>query len=714
MGAFEGLNREIKDFIFDNGWNSLSQIQEGAIQLSQKNKNNLILAAPTASGKTEAAFLPAINSIKNWDESLKIVYISPLVALINDQFKRIHELCNYLNVPVTRWHGEASKSQKDKLVKKPRGILLITPESLEAMLALNPMKANSLFKGTEWVLVDEIHNFLGSNRGLQLQSLLGRMEKYTLQKPRYIGMSATLHEKDYELSKDFFPEHRETNVIVDRNKNKLQVTTQYAPENELGISPKGLKSIYEYSLKESMLVFPNARNKVELITAALNKISKNKKSQKNYYAHHASISKKNREQIEKIAKNSNADLFTIICTSTLELGIDIGSVDSVVQYNSTSSVSSLAQRLGRSGRHTKESKLHFIGTNPWSFLQGLATITLYQKGQLDYQNKIIGGHDVLAHQVLSLLLEYNGLKPYKIAEYIKTSSVWKNIKNNEIKILLNFMLNNDFIEFENGEIIFGSASEQFLKSYEFYSHFLTSEDMTVKEGQRRIGEISANTPGLDIEQNIILAGKLWKIKAINVKTKAIQVIPANDGNPPKFEGTSQEVSHIVRQEMENILLNTELVKNYNKETQKELEILVVIPLPEGYFNIHKDGEEECLFSFCGTRINKTLEILFIMNSDDNVNLNELKSSIKTKNIKEKISSLKRNFPTEEQITNFLYKNIKHVMLRSSSLKYINLVPDDLLVKYFMNNMMDIQGTKEYLNNHKCKNIYNSKSDRVVD
>lgn len=204
MSSYDLLQREIRQYIYDEGWESLRNIQEASIKRVHDTENNLILAAPTASGKTEAAFLPAINSVKDWSSGLKIVYISPLIALINDQFRRIYELCTYMNIPVTSWHGEASRSEKKKLLKDPRGILLITPESIEAMLSLRSGEAKGLFRGTEWIIVDEIHSFLENNRGIQLRSLMERIKLYMEKDPRFIGMSATLNREDYKKVKVFW------------------------------------------------------------------------------------------------------------------------------------------------------------------------------------------------------------------------------------------------------------------------------------------------------------------------------------------------------------------------------------------------------------------------------------------------------------------------------------------------------------------------------
>ena len=178
MEIYNMLKKEIRRYIYDQNWQKFTKIQEHSIKLYSESEDNLILIAPTASGKTEAAFLPAINSIENWEEGIKIVYISPLIALINDQFNRISELCKYMEITVTRWHGEASQSKKRDILKNPKGILLITPESLEALFVTKSDRVRKVFYNVENIIVDEIHSFIGSNRGIQLKSLLERMNSY--------------------------------------------------------------------------------------------------------------------------------------------------------------------------------------------------------------------------------------------------------------------------------------------------------------------------------------------------------------------------------------------------------------------------------------------------------------------------------------------------------------------------------------------------------
>ena len=170
--SFELLSEPIRKYIRDKRWESLRPIQAAAINRILSTNENYILASRTASGKTEAAFLPILSKINFNETGVQVLYISPLIALINDQLYRIEELCKYLDIEITKWHGEAKKSSKDKLIKSPHGIVLITPESLEAMFVNAPFNVKSLFSKLKYIVVDEIHSFIGTDRGVQLKEYL--------------------------------------------------------------------------------------------------------------------------------------------------------------------------------------------------------------------------------------------------------------------------------------------------------------------------------------------------------------------------------------------------------------------------------------------------------------------------------------------------------------------------------------------------------------
>lgn len=193
--AFHRLDRRIQKWIYKQGWPDLRPIQKSALEPVLGGREDVLISASTAAGKTEAAFLPALTSCADQEEGIGILYISPLKALINDQYRRLEILCEMMDMPVTAWHGDASQSAKKALRKKPSGILLITPESLEAMLLNHAGWAREAFTNTGYVIIDEFHAFIGTERGQHMLSLLNRLDHLTgrLRKPiPRVALSATL------------------------------------------------------------------------------------------------------------------------------------------------------------------------------------------------------------------------------------------------------------------------------------------------------------------------------------------------------------------------------------------------------------------------------------------------------------------------------------------------------------------------------------------
>ena len=696
MNGYDLLRKEIRQYIYDEDWDSLRGIQEASIKHVHDTENNLILAAPTASGKTEAAFLPAINSIKDWASGLKIVYISPLIALINDQFRRIYELCGYMDIPVTSWHGEASRAKKNKLLKKPRGILLITPESIEAMLSLRPGEAKGLFRGTEWIIVDEIHSFLENNRGIQLRSLIERIELYMEKEPRFIGMSATLNREDYKKVKNFFISDRVTDVLLDSSQNPLEATKSYYKSNMKRESREALEEIYDYSQRESMLIFPNSRGEVERLAVGLSKLGRQRGSDTRYFAHHSSVSKDMRLNAEEFAKSSRGKLFTICCTSTLELGMDIGSVDSIVQYNAPHSVASLAQRLGRSGRTTRKNILHFIATDEWSLLQGLAALSFYEEGLVDRFDYIIKPYDVLAHQIISILLENTGMPVKNLKNINKNFRCWQDIEDDEYFELLEYLIKRNYIEILENEAITGIETEKLLRGSDFFTHFETENNFSVYNSQRKIGEIPLS-PGVQTGVNIFLAAQIWKITDIELKSKKIYVNRAVDGNPPIFLGNGANVTNEIRNRMKVILENENYWIYYNENIREVLSKLSKENLRYEKFRWVEKNDKFGLRTFQGTKINRTLQLLLNMLDDRaNYKLDDRETFISGPNIRKDINRVIERKFTEDEIFLYLRDNPGIVESYLSSNKYRMLLPDNLKIKYVINNKLDLEGVKSYL------------------
>jgi len=272
MNPYDLLSEPVRRYIRDKRWEELRPIQGAAITKVLSTDNHFILASRTASGKTEAAFLPVLSCVDFTCPGVRVLYISPLIALINDQMVRVEELCKYLDVPVTKWHGEARAAARKQLLKSPAGIVLITPESLEAMFVNHPEYITHLFGDLQFVIIDEIHSFIGTDRGIQLKSILSRLRDINTDTFRILGLSATIG--SYEEAKNFTGEPERTKVLLDSSARDMETTFAYFPLDNPNELPLDLiKELYRQTNGRKSLVFPNSRGRVEEISVKLGKLS---------------------------------------------------------------------------------------------------------------------------------------------------------------------------------------------------------------------------------------------------------------------------------------------------------------------------------------------------------------------------------------------------------------------------------------------------------
>jgi ATP-dependent helicase Lhr and Lhr-like helicase len=614
--SFDLLSQPIRKYIRDKRWEELRPIQAAAIARILSTEDNYILASRTASGKTEAAFLPILSKINLGQRGVQVLYVSPLIALINDQFLRIEELCNYLDLPVTKWHGEASVGAKNRLLKQPEGIVLITPESLEAMFVNKPYNVKQLFSNLQFVVIDEIHSFIGSDRGIQLKSLLSRLQSLNSNKVRMVGLSATIG--DYDEAKKFTGDESGTKVLLDKTSKEIQVEFRYFETDKDELPLDLLKNLYLETKDNKVLLFPNSRGRAEEVAVKLKKISDKVGGHKNYFSHHSSVDKEVREYVEFFAKNNKRQNFLISCTSTLELGIDIGSVDEVVQVDATHSIASLIQRVGRSGRREGEKSYLFLyATNKWSLLQSLACWTLYKEGYIEPPAINKKPYDILLHQVLSIVKSTSGISYNELLNQAHKNFAFDRITIEEIRQILDHLIKIDFLEKIQEELIIGVEGEQVVNSRDFYSVFKTEENFNVVHQGHTIGGIPFSLQIMEGE-NILLAAKMWKIKFVDERAKKIEVDVANDGKKPIFFGSGVFIHSQIRQRMIELLYNDnqfdfldESARNAINEMRNDFSSFKIQ-------NIETDrpllvGEKYVeLYSFTSTRINRTLS--FLLNS----------------------------------------------------------------------------------------------------
>lgn len=710
MIAFNLLSEPIRKYIRDKGWESLRPIQEAAIQRILSTENNYVLISRTASGKTEAAFLPILSRANFKKEGVRILYISPLVALINDQFRRVEELCEYLDIPVTKWHGEASRGQKEKLLKNPSGIVLITPESLEAMFVNKPYNVKHLFESLEFVVIDEIHSFLGSERGIQLQSILSRLQKIHKTKFKTIALSATVSDSNqYVELKNFIGDVENTKIIRDITPKPINAVFRYFEGTGAELPLDLLKDLYVQTRNNKSLIFPNARGRVEEVAVKLRKISDKVGGHQNYFSHHSSVDKEVREYVEFFAKNNTYQNFSIACTSTLELGIDIGSVDQVVQIDATHSIASLIQRVGRSGRRDdKASNLFLYATNRWTLLQSVACWLLYEEKYIEPVILNEKAYDILVHQILSTVKGTSGILKKNLISVLQENNAFKNISKTDIKEIIDFLVAKDLLEKLEFELILGIEGEKIVNNREFYSVFQTEDLFKVSHKGNKIGEIPL-TIQVREDENIYLSARIWKIAHVDLKSKKIEVIPANDGKKPIFEGNGANIAERIRQKMLEILVSKkeydfldEPSQNIITEMQKEFSIFDINDL-YSQRPLHSTNSNLTFFSFTSSKINKTLKIVFDAVGIENF-YTELESAFEIKINKDEFVQKLRNLSSFDVNIDLVLANVLDAnpnILDFS--KYGKFLPIKFQLEILKNSYYDLLGCERFLRSLKIVN-----------
>lgn len=612
--SFDLLAEPIRRYVRDQRWEQLRPIQAAAIQHLLASDDNFILASRTASGKTEAAFLPILSKVDFRQPGVQVLYVSPLIALINDQFHRVEELCKYLDVKVTKWHGEASRAGKKKLVQQPEGIVLITPESLEAMFVNAPYSVKTLFAGLRYVVIDEIHSFLGTDRGIHLQSLLARLAAVNRQRFSVVGLSATIG--DYAEAKRFTSEAGRTKVLLDKTGRDMLTRFRYFPASGADLPLDLLKDLYKQTSTSKALIFPNSRGLAEVVAVKLRQIAERVNGHANYFSHHSSVNKEVREYVEHFAKNNQRQPFCIACTSTLELGIDIGSVDQVVQVDAAHSIASLIQRVGRSGRRDGEpSQLLLYATTPWSLLQSLACWCLYREGFVEPLRQARRPYDLLLHQALSITKELSGVGRDELVHRLRANAAFAEITAAEIGEILDELLRRDWLEALPRELLIGVEGEFVVNSRDFYSVFKTEAAYKVVHAGTTVGEIPYS-PQVQENENLLLAARVWKIKHVDLPARRIEVVPAHDGKKPLFFGGAGAVHPRIREEMLRLLVATSAHPELDAPSQEALRVLrrefagfawPAVPAHERPVIIK--ANRLIIYTFTGTKINRSLAFL---------------------------------------------------------------------------------------------------------
>jgi ATP-dependent Lhr-like helicase len=602
----------VQRWIYDQGWNQLRDAQERAARPILTGNTDVIVAAATASGKTEAAWLPICSAVAARREAshdvagVSALYVGPLKALINDQYERLADLCERLDVPVHRWHGDVAGSRKARVLRDPDGVLLITPESVESLFVNHGDKVARILGDVSHIVIDELHAFIGTERGAQLQSLLHRVDLVLRRRIPRIALSATLG--DFTAAAEFLRPgrgHAVTVIASDDDAREIRLQLRGYVDAAPGKAPAAPKPgtatsdqddgeewdeariadhLFRTLRGSDNLVFANSRSAVELYTDMLDRRCKNNNVPGEFLPHHGNLSKEIREHVEARLKDRVTPV-TAICTSTLEMGIDIGSVDSVAQVGAPASVAGMRQRLGRSGRradqpavlrmYVSESELTErtppADTLRSQLVQSVAMVDLLLAKWYEPPDTARIHLSTLTQQILSIIAQRGGAHPHQLYDALSGHGPFARVDKGTFIALLRCMGKQDLLTQDSqGLLLAGGVGDRLVNHYSFYTAFTTPEEYRLVAGGRTIGSLPVDnsiTPGM----LLIFSGRRWKIIAIDARQKVIDLVRSGGGRPPRFSGSGGEVADAVRQRMRTIYTTSDMPRYLDRQAQALLE-----------------------------------------------------------------------------------------------------------------------------------------------
>jgi ATP-dependent Lhr-like helicase len=523
------------------GFTQLTEIQKKAIPAVVQKKDCLIIA-PTGSGKTECSVIPVFSFVAATKKpgKIKALYITPLRALNRDVFKRIIKYAESENLTIEIRHGDTPQSTRKKITASPPDILITTPETL--MILLTQQKMLDALSELEWVIVDEVHDLLPNERGSQLSVSMERLQLNAKSQITRIGLSATVGNPD-DAAKFLVGTKRKYQVIRDNTIRKYDVEVKHVNGTIHDVADVIIDYLVKLKLDSPVLLFTNTRGEAEFLASILRE-----KSPITVELHHGSLSQQVREETEENLKSGRSRL--VVCTSSLELGLDIGSVELVMHYGSPRQVSKFMQRIGRSKHNKHSSAKGIIVTNSVDDeLETKAIIERIQEGSIEDQITHTSSLDVLAHHLIGLSMQIGTIPVSTALEIFRNSYLFRNLTLEELSSVLELLDSNYLVMFDKEKMVFKKTA----KCYRYYFENLSTIpdilkfkvfDIITKKtigslDQRFVGDFGE--PG-----NIfVLRGSQWKIVNVDESALKVNVEPIRAGGitVPYWEGENIPVDH---------------------------------------------------------------------------------------------------------------------------------------------------------------------------
>lgn len=543
--AFDALHPALRYHIVSTlGWPDLRPTQAEAVAPVMAG-DDVLLLAPTAGGKTEAAAFPLISRIagEGW-RGLSAIYVCPLKALLNNLAPRLERYAGFVGLRVGLWHGDVGEPTRRRMLRDPPEILLTTPESLEAMLISARLDHVDLLGGIRSVVVDELHAFAGDDRGWHLLFLLSRLERLAGRQIQRIGLTATVGNPSELL--DWLTLGRGGRVLGPTR----PVADGEVTADQVGSVRNAVTVIARLHRGERRLVFADSRTRVEEIAAGL------RAAGVRTFVSHASLSLDERRQAEA-AFVAEPDC-VIVATSTLELGLDVGDLDRVIQVGAPPSVASFLQRMGRTGRRSGTTRnCLFLATDDEELLACLALATLWREGVVEAIKAPPRPSHIFAQQVMALVLQEKGIARADIDLWLGAAA--DAVPEADRPEVLAHMLANGILAEDVGVLGLGSVGEREFGRRHFgdlVAAFSQPLLLAVRHGPLDLGSVhpASIAPGHGGGPAVIsLGGRSWKVMDIDWRRRIVSVLPTERGGRSRWLGSGRPMSSVVANAVERVV-----------------------------------------------------------------------------------------------------------------------------------------------------------------
>jgi ATP-dependent Lhr-like helicase len=607
--VFSNLHESLQQVLAQRlEWTELREVQERTYQAVSTGSDVLVIA-PTAGGKSEAALIPVMDDIlKNGRNGVTCLYISPLKALINDQEERFRTFCIPTSLSVMKWHGDVAKGDRSWKDGEPPHFLMITPESLEVLL--QEKKLSSDLRQVRTIIIDELHAFVESERGVHLKVLLDRMDRVTKRQVQRIGLSATAGNPGEVLAWLCDSRHKAELVMISSPPKEKQFLFIVEAEEKDRIN--ALVRVVE---GKKALVFVNSRSSAEkLMKATAGRIP-------NLHIHHSSISAATKKTSEEAF--SSRDSACIICTSTLELGIDIGDLDVVVQVGPPNSVSSFLQRMGRSGRRGKSAYVAWILRNPCELLCSLAIIECAIRKEVENLNPPKKPYNVLLQQIFLDVYHYSRVSRKKLTASLLSQPVFREMGQSILDEVITHLIAASYLTTDGEMLMLGTEAERVFGRSNWKDLYSVisggGEYRAVTPEGEVVGKLDARFVNSRNAEEISLGGRSWSMVKCDEGHNIVVVVPSGGSVSSRIFWTSSGeggFSPLVCRMVGNIHARGGSVLPLMEHEQEVLRtVLARIPSGTGGMAFHvveqtgRKSDEVRIFTFSGSRFNGVLASL---------------------------------------------------------------------------------------------------------